>query len=173
MKIFILTVLSLLTYLCNTKSLPFLPEFQESLNTWKKLDPATYTYSSSFNSWTGYGQSTEVKVSQHKVVQRKFESWEQYITPTSLTRTLDSWVEDTQENIGTHKQGFPAETMEQIYQRCLDEVLTKNTEDTDIFFDVDSKGVLKQCQYYPHFCSDDCMFGILLDAVNFGSEVEL
>ncbi|HBS06829.1 MAG TPA: hypothetical protein DEA96_17800 [Leptospiraceae bacterium] len=52
--------------------------------------------------------------------------------------------------------GFPGLSMEELYESCQSEVLSRDIEKNHVGLAADARGVLKRCYYSPKMCADDC-----------------
>ena len=101
-------------------------QFKKSLNTWEKLKEecgGNYSYSKRWSSWVGFGHTTEVVVQNNKVVERHYKSFSNrpvLVAPPGQPQAKPqgtSWSEKGEE-IGTHKQGHPAKTLDELYKEA-------------------------------------------------------
>jgi hypothetical protein len=155
---------------CSYQDLNAGENLKESLNTlhqsqetWKALKNANngeYSYSRSFQSWTGFEYTTRFTVKNDIVVKREYE----FSHEPSIG---GSWVEEGAD-VGTHKDGHDVLLIEQLYDTCAKEVLTKDRASHSIFFDLDTNGLLKTCIHVPKNCADDCSFGVDIEKISFG-----
>jgi len=129
-------------------------EFNASLKAWKDLNSKAYTYvvvTTSSKDTTG---RTTIKVRNGQVVARKYVERTTFYYPGEVVK---SWSETTPETIGTH-EGYPAAyTLDELYDYCLDSILTQNQnpanqdpKDPAYFakLDVDANGLISRCAYY-------------------------
>ena len=102
-------------------------QLKKSLNTWEKLKEqcgGNYSYSKRWSSWVGFGHTTEVVVQDNKVIERRYKSFSgrpREVTPGQPPAKPQgsSWNEKG-EKIGTHKQGHPAKTLDELYKEATD-----------------------------------------------------
>jgi len=100
-------------------------QFKKSLNTWEKLKEAcggNYTYSKRWSSWVGFGHTTDVVVENNKVVERRYKSFSgrpKLVAPGQPPAKPKgtSWTE-TGKELGSHKQGHPAKTLDELYKEA-------------------------------------------------------
>lgn len=135
----------------------------QSQKTWKALKKANngeYTYSRFFQSFSGFQYTTRFTVKNDIVNKREYE----FIRYPS---TKESWVEEGAD-VGTHQRGHTPLLIEELYEQCAKEVLTKDRASNSIFFELDSNELLKTCVYVPKNCVDDCSFGVKIKKITFG-----
>lgn len=133
--------------------------YNKSLETWKKLKKEkgnSYTYEVHFQSWVGFGSTTTITVKEGKVVERKYESFENNDEKKSSN---ERFVEKNSQ-IGSHKTGAAALTMDDIYIKAKKDYLHIDTTQNYVFFSLDEQGILKMCGYVDKNCADDCYNGI-------------
>lgn len=134
----------------------FPTNIEESYSRWQELKQRhgnNYSYETEFRSWAGFGNSTKIIVENGQVESRHFFEWK-HDAPPSLT-----WSESYAE-LGKHNQGSAAQTFDQVYRQCTDQILTKSAQNFIISLSFDQLGLLKQCSYRPRNCADDCSQGI-------------
>ena len=148
----------------NPKESEPLNTLHQSKKTWKALKKANngeYTYSRSFQSWTGFKYITRFTVKNDIVNKREYDF-------SSDPSTGSTWVEEGAD-VGTHQEGHDVLLIEQLYEHCAKEVLTKDRASHSIFFELDSNGLLKRCIDVPKNCADDCSFGVEIENITFGN----
>jgi len=87
---------------------------KESLAKWEKAKEGCggdYSYTTGFTSAFGFGSTTSVTVRGNKVAGRKYETFKQ---EDGKRVTKEEWVEEGKE-VGTHKDGAPAKTLDDLY----------------------------------------------------------
>lgn len=129
----------------------------------KAAHGASYDYQTEFHSWVGFGHRTRVVVKNNRVSERHFESWQRD------RQSGEKWVELTPDALGRHKMGADPLTMDQLYQRCRDDVLSKSTSAYDLSLRVGEFGQLVACTYRHLQCADDCTQGIALSGFSFAA----
>jgi hypothetical protein len=133
--------------------------YAESFQKWeelKRMNGNSYTYTSSFTSWTGFGTITEIEVINGIVVSRQ---WTSFVIEQSKKEVTGSYFEN-QANLNTHEQGEPPLTIDELYQTCAREYLVADVERNIITFETSETGLLWFCGYTPKMCADDCYQGI-------------
>ena len=92
------------------------------------------------------------------VIARAFE----LVNPEGITES--TWAEDAT-SLGTHPEGAPLLTIDEIYERCESEVLIKDPAANWITLTLSENGVLQTCSYFPKSCADDCATGFSIDSL--------
>jgi len=136
-----------------------LNEYQASLNTWNNIKPSTYTYVQYIEpSLVEVDITTTIAVTDGKVVKRAYHYDD--------GETVTDWVEDTPEEIGSHEEGFPALTLDQVYSQCVENVLVYDAVLLYIVnFKTFSNGLIKECSFYPANASDGPLGGVTLSKI--------
>lgn len=111
-----------------------------------------YRYSNADGSFSGARWETRIEVIDDRVTARAFMS-----TDPSGT-VAQAWTEEGAA-IGSHTGAAPALTIDQVYDRCAAEVLTKDPATNRIVLEFRDDGVLGVCLYVPKNCADDCAVG--------------
>lgn len=138
------------------------PSCTSSQSTWQKLKAKngdSYVYTTSFSSWSGYSSTTEIVVEDGVVIARNFEA----SNPHNSESEQESWSENKAE-LGTHNQGSPAKTMDELYQDCSKKYLSVDSTENTIYFEMSDDGILKLCGFNPNGCQDDCFQGIRISS---------
>jgi hypothetical protein len=154
--------LVLSTAACEGQS-PEQAKLSESRESWAALkaeNGSSYRYTVKDSSWTGYTWQTSVEVLQDHVSRRSFTG-----APV-VGGAGTSWLEE-QGALGSHPEGAPPLTIEEIYDRCASEVLTQDPGENSITLTLRSDGLLQGCSYFPKNCQDDCAVGVGLTTLEF------
>jgi hypothetical protein len=152
------------TYKCGPDNDDRLAELATSLEEWNTARDAnnnSYTYTSEFQSFLGFGARTTIVVKDGAVTERLYKA--QHISGGESTQ----WSEVGSE-IGSHPEGASASTIDALYTVCAEEILTQD-EDThwiNLFIDSDD-GILRNCSASHRLCSDDCSFGPNIATLDF------
>ena len=159
------TVLVAIFGLISCASLPMTGDrnkFQTSAEKWRQIKETRpdYKYTISYASWAGFGNKTEVRIEQHRVVQRSYTAW------NAQHLNQEQWVESESE-IGQHKQGAAALNLAQLYDRCETEVLSQSSLRNQIELSFGDDGLLQACRYMPRSCVDDCSKGFTIQNLHF------
>ena len=140
-----------------------------SLATWKQLVQAqgdTYSYVVPTSSFTGWVSRTGLQVEAGVVTYRRYESSTVGPTGALLPATLQ-W-EERAGAVGSHQAGAFPSTIDALYQRCANEVLTKSPDTNVIAFGLDDRNLLATCTFRPKNCQDDCAMGVLITELQLG-----
>jgi hypothetical protein len=137
-------------------------QLDRSRGSWStaKQSGSVYRYVDTATSFTGNSSATTIEVNNDAVVRRTFSSED------SSGNVLESWTEEGA-TLGTHAQGKPPLTMEQVYDYCEDTVLSKSPADNLITLVLRADGLLSVCSYFPKNCADDCAVGYYLTSIEF------
>lgn len=98
-------------------------KLKESLAKWEKAREACggdYTLTYRWSSYVGFGHTTTITVKGNQVVERKFEEFSapKPVKPgEEAPKPTPKWVE-TGKEIGTHKEGAPAVTLDELYKQA-------------------------------------------------------
>jgi len=139
-----------------------LDEYQASLQTWKSIQPKTYTYRHQTEYFLPTESSrnyTDVTVTDGKVVKHT------YTITDGFDNVLSSWVEETPEEIGSHDQGFKALTLDQLYSQCRENALVYDDVVFTITFQTDANGVMTECDSRSFLWSHSSIMGFTLNYV--------
>jgi len=139
--------------------------FTNSHQAWLKAKATTdgsYIYETELSTFAGYGEITVITVEQDVVSKRRFASYEDL---AFRDRQLEAWTEEADE-VGSHLSGSAAVSLDTLYTRCQEEILTADPEENEIIFTVDQRGLLKTCVYVPRDCVDDCAEGVTISAID-------
>lgn len=138
--------------------------YEKSLQAWtalKKEKGTSYEYTVPFSSFVGFGHSTRLVVKNDHVVERHYKAWNRD------GKNTQTWSESTPQTLGKNKEGAATKTLDDLYQTCKNEVLTKSTLTHRVFLNVDKQGILSHCTYQPNNCMDDCSKGVRINALSF------
>jgi hypothetical protein len=86
-------------------------------------------------------------------------------------RIYDAFGEETFEEI--HEGTGPADddprvaSMNALYARCRDAILTRPAEAYEVVLELDDQGLLAQCYATDALCADDCTIGVAVHALTF------
>ena len=138
---------------------------KESRATWDEKSAevsGNYAYSTSFESWVGFGSETTVFVTGDAVSGRNYSSYDADRQPS------DSY-EESGDAVGANNFGAPAKTIDELYDECEQILKTKNPATNHITFQLSSDNLIRYCEYSDKNCADDCSEGVSIDTINFGN----
>ena len=134
---------------------------EKSRETWnQKNTGGNYAYSTSFESWVGFGHETTIFVTDNVVTGRNYSSYDADRRPT------ESYEEDAS-TVGSNDFGAPTKTIDELYDACADILTTKDPADNYITFRLFGDNLLSICEYSSKSCADDCSEGVRIDAISF------
>ncbi len=143
----------------NSERLEQLATSKETWNLAKGAASNSYTYSREFASFTGFTGRTTLVVANGVVTERHYKA--QHVAGGPTTQ----WSE-TGAQVGSHQdEGFPAVTIDALYEECRTQVLTQNENDNWMQFSTDERGFLQACTYTPMSCQDDCSRGPTISSI--------
>jgi hypothetical protein len=168
----LITSILIFTLGCDTnesKSFENLKEYKASLENWKYLkliNGVYYKYEISTNSVFGFGSTTQITVENDIVVSRTYESYSIYDANNNYLGfenrlILNSYTEDLI-TLGSNTEGASPLTIDKLYDTCLSDYLSVDSDSNTITFNVDDFKIIKNCYYIPNGCQDDCTFGITI-----------
>lgn len=138
--------------------------FRESKHQWDRLKARngnSYLYVFLEQSFAGFGSETTIEVERGKVIARHFVAFE--ISDNDGSRTvLYTYSETLRHELGTHPEGAPPRTMDELYRSCVAQYLIADPDANDVYFETNEQGVMMLCGFVPHDCQDDCYRGIRL-----------
>jgi hypothetical protein len=126
----------------------------------------TYSYVVGFGSFSGYSSQTTIAFANGQVASRDFKSQQTSGlggTPTVLAQ----WHEDASQ-IGSHQDGAPAKSLEDLYGDCRTALAGTDLTRSSLSLDFDADGVLQRCSFLPVGCMDDCSQGVAIESLKFG-----
>jgi hypothetical protein len=143
-------------------------EFNKSSTQWlnfKSKVNNSYTYTTNFGSWTGYGVEVKIGVSNGKIISRDFISSKFKQNGTIERDTIKQWHEDA-DHINTHSNDAGESlTLDDVYQKAKTVWLKADKKANDIYFEVRNNGMISNCGFVPKGCQDDCFNGISITAI--------
>jgi hypothetical protein len=107
-----------------------------------------YHYTLAYTSSTGGGSITKVAIVDDQPTVRRYGG---FPGDTSIAP-----YEETGAQVGTHSQGWPASTMEQLHDTCVDNGMNGSS----LTFQADARGVIEHCySTVKAGCQTDCSAG--------------
>lgn len=123
----------------------------------------SYYYHITFQSWTGNGNITEVRVKDDQVISRWYR--EVFVHASTGDRdTTDIYFEDSS-RLNSNPEGAPPLTIDELYTECVEQYLEVDPKHNEIYFDTNQQGLMASCGFVPKACVDDCFQGIRLTAI--------
>jgi len=128
-----------------------------ALQAWEKAKQAcggNYSYRISKSSFSGLSQTTIVKVQNNEVVARTFEKFNarQLLGPGIPKK--ERWQE-TGDAIGSHKEGAPAKTLDEIYAGAAKIAAAPLKKFENRYIRTNKAGLLTSCFYVDTRIADD------------------
>jgi hypothetical protein len=158
--------IALLLIACKKDTTPYITEFTNSQKAWNLLKASvnnSYSYVAYYGSVFGGYQETKITVQNGKVTGRAFLAG---IYPAN-THVLDikgTWIENAA-TLGTHQQGAPLLTLDDIYAKGKSEWLSVDKTKNDVIFETDARSLIATCGYVPNGCMDDCFSGVHIKSI--------
>ena len=131
----------------------------------KKKSKGNYSYKKRYSSWLGFGNETTIVVTNNKVTERHYREWKTSeaaefspMAPNEKTNVTElegeKWVE-TGDQIGSHKKGAKALTLDERYQEA--KVIAQKTlsPHEEMVVGFDKEGLLNSCFYVNTMIMDD------------------
>ncbi|MFY0600140.1 MAG: hypothetical protein JXR03_10750 [Cyclobacteriaceae bacterium] len=138
--------------------------YNESLSKWndlKRENGNSYIYQTSFNSWTGFGSITNIKIEDGIVTSR---SYTEFGLDELDNKVITDSYEETIDNLGSHQKGASAVTIDMLYETCASQYIVVDEKDNSIHFETEESGLMNTCGFVPNGCIDDCFTGIQISA---------
>ncbi len=136
-------------------------ESKQERNKLKGRNGNSYVYTISEQSFAGFGSETTIEVQKGKVISRFYEAYEISENDESTTIILSYW-ETSKKELGSHSEGAPAVTMDDLYKTCISQYLIADPNANEVYFETNGQGVMTMCGFVPYGCQDDCYRGIML-----------
>lgn len=147
---------------CGPSNEERLAELAASRTRWEAARAAhgnSYTYSQVMSSFLGFDAETTFVVDGGVVVERHFKS--------TFGADVTSWSEVGSE-VGSHAdEGHPVALVDDLYDECRDQVLTRDEEENFMNLSFDDAGLLQTCTSFHRQCNDDCDRGPKLGFISF------
>lgn len=140
--------------------------YEESLSKWielKRNNGNSYIYQTTFISWVGFGNTTELKIIENKVVARNYRAFT--INSQTQEHITTATYSENENNLGSHNEGVLPRTIDELYTTCANEYLVVDPNENQIFFKANNDGLMIQCGFVPDNCADDCFKGITIDFI--------
>ncbi|WP_072680817.1 hypothetical protein [Arcobacter sp. LA11] len=138
-------------------------DLEKSFLIWKEIkinNNSTYTFTSEFISWIGFGNRSKIYVKNDEIIKKEYSSW------NSNGKILEKFTE-RKNNLGNSKKGIIPQKIDDLYEICKVTILRKDKKTNNIYIGYDKKKILKYCLYSPKNCADDCSKGVRIDRIEF------
>ncbi len=138
--------------------------YNESMQKWdelKMVNGNSYRYQTGFQSWAGFGNTTEIEVLAGKVVARSYEEFT-IDDQSGEVIIIDSFSEN-ENHLGLHQKGAAPLLIDELYGTCANELLVVDQRKNTLYFETTSNGLMTLCGYVPDDCIDDCFNGIRIN----------
>lgn len=158
--------IALLLIACEKDNTPYITEFANSQKAWNLFKASVnnnYSYVTYNGSVFGGYHETKITVQNGKVTGRAFLVGI-YPPNAHVLDIKDNWTEDAA-TLGTHQQGAPLLTLDDIYAKGKSEWLSADKTKNDIIFETDTRSLISSCGYVPNGCMDDCFSGVHIKSI--------
>jgi hypothetical protein len=122
-----------------------------------KANCGTYNYTLFVSDSTGGITKTSFEITNDVPTARSF--LRMHTDSASQVFVIDEAWAETAAELGTHRDRPLPRTMEQLYDDCDRDVLSRDRATNGVTFSSDEHGVLVSCFYVPQDCFDDCTRG--------------
>lgn len=161
-----LLIVSMTTSCSSEDELNYQSELGKSKSAWlnfKKSSNNSYKYTVINGSWSGFSWETEITVKNGIVTQRAFKYASIEGLSTNIPQGELQWNE-TESQIGTHKNGAKPMTLDNIYSLAKQNWLAKEGN-VKTYFETKNNGMISICGYVENSCTDDCFTGIKITRI--------
>jgi hypothetical protein len=127
---------------------------------WAAAKPSCpiYRYQSRRTSVFGFCATTTIEIANDEAISRSFFDGTGSCEAGSDAAGLEQWSE-TSAAVGTHTDGDPARTVEQLIAAC-GQILASDRSKYDLFYQTGANGVPSACHARLINCADDCTDGL-------------
>lgn len=132
---------------------------------WAAAKPAcpAYTYRRRHSSVFGWCATTTVEITGDEATARSYASSTNGCDPGADAGLLEQWIETGPAEVGSHADGDPALTVEQLLGECQT-ILGSDPSRYRMVLQVSAEGVPTTCTATLNQCIDDCTSGIQISA---------
>jgi hypothetical protein len=139
---------------------PEAKKLADSRAKWEKVKAeckGNYEYSVRWSSAFGFGHSTTIIVRDNKVTERRFEEFSNQPVPVDPNNPAPpkKGFTETGDQIGKNAKGAPAKTLETLYDEAAKVVNAKRSDNEQLYFGVDARGLLNHCFTRDRRIADD------------------
>jgi hypothetical protein len=126
---------------------------------WAAAKPScpAYRYQSQRSSVFGFCSTTTIEIANDQAIRRSFIHGASGCSPDAAA--TEQWDEVNAGEIGSHSDGEPAHTVEQLLADCQT-ILAVHPAQYGLFLSVGPQGVPMTCMHRLIKCTDDCSSGI-------------
>lgn len=168
MKYAFFCFVALLCFACKKeKDLDQLQTSERVFENFKASSKNSYRYVSTQITTIGINPTyneTTITVTNGKITGREYAVYP--ITAiNSTTRVAQFSFAESGSTVGTHAEGAPLLTLDDIYTKAQTEWLSVDTSKYNITFKTDNNGMISVCGYSPIGCQDDCFRGINIKSI--------
>jgi hypothetical protein len=144
-------------------------ELETAKATWASTKPSCpdYHYDAISSSVFGSCSKTTVDIANDQPVHRSYAGYTNGECGHADAGPAETWEEVGAQAVGTHADGAPALTAEQLFTACQASLAHDPSMNT-LTLTVGSTGVPTRCGYTPINCLDDCYSGFELSDVTCG-----
>ena len=161
-RFFLLTLCGLIILFAGCKKDAISNNFDTSFGKWvsfRNIHNNSYSYTSYGSSVFGYYAEMKFQVKNGIIISRDYKAGN-YIPNTDSLVIATAWSEN-QATLNSHDgSGFDFFTLDQVYNKAQTVWLKADSKTNDIYFDVDTQGLLATAGYFPKGCQDDCFNGV-------------
>ena len=138
-------------------------ELQMAEATWASAKPSCpeYHYQALTSSVFGLCSETTIEIAKDQPVQRSYLFTSYGTCGSADAGFVETWDEIGAQQVGTHADGAPALTVEQLFASCQTSLAQDPSANT-IALTIGTDGVPTRCGYTPINCEDDCSEGFQL-----------
>ena len=139
--------------------------YQESIDAWsalKETNGDSYVYQTTFTSWTGRGNTTEIRVDDGVVTTRIYQEFQ--VNQSDGKKIVDFYYREDGDDVGSHTKGAKPHTIDELYESCASEFLIADRENNTVYFETTDEGLMTMCGFVPSGCADDCYTGVTIDS---------
>ena len=138
--------------------------------TWAAAKPScpNYHYESLTSSVFGFCSKTTIEIASDQPVQRSYVGYTSGGCGSADAGPSETWEELGAQQVGTHMDGAPALTAEQLFAAC-ETSLAHDPSTNTLTLTLGTEGVPNRCGFTPVNCLDDCYMGFELSDVTCGS----
>ncbi|MGF7080782.1 hypothetical protein [Mucilaginibacter sp. UYCu711] len=142
-----------------------LTNFDTSLQTWETFKTSannSYVYTTKSQGWTD--DSTRITVVNGKVTNRDYFIFVHEPATNAGKRVASPQWKETAADLASHKEGFDAYTMDQLYEKAKNVWLAVDKKTNDMRFETNNAGIISLVGYEPKGVSD-AFTGIAITSV--------